>query len=191
MSDLLAAKALLRRESRARVAQIAPAEREALSALVVARLVQSKPWQSARQVLLFAPLSDEPDIWPALVLALNGGKTVALPAFDPETSQYTARRVDDPARQIVLGRFGIREVADTAPKMSLNQLDLVLVPGVAYDARGGRLGRGRGFYDRLLAEATGIKCGVAFDEQLVATVPLGPHDIRLNSILTPTRWIET
>jgi 5-formyltetrahydrofolate cyclo-ligase len=191
MSDPIAAKAQMRGQLRARLAQIAPADRQAQSALLVERLVQSKPWQSARSVLLYAPLPDEPDLWPVLALALMSGKTAALPAFDPKTDRYVARRVDDPDRQIVLGRFGIREAAEAAAKMSLNQLDLVLVPGVAYDARGGRLGRGRGFYDRLLAEAAGIKCGVAFDEQLVATVPLEPHDIRLNCILTPTRWIET
>jgi 5-formyltetrahydrofolate cyclo-ligase len=67
---------------------------------------------------------------------------------------------------------------------------LALVPGVAFDVRGGRLGRGRGFYDRLLAGVSGAKCGVAFDEQIVDAVPAGPLDIRLNCILTPTRWIE-
>ncbi|MBP9903534.1 MAG: 5-formyltetrahydrofolate cyclo-ligase, partial [Verrucomicrobia bacterium] len=73
----------------------------------------------------------------------------------------------------------------------LNRLDLVLVPGVAFDPRGGRLGRGQGYYDRLLAGVRGTKCGVAFDEQIVDAVPVGPLDIRLNCILTPTRWIET
>jgi 5-formyltetrahydrofolate cyclo-ligase len=73
----------------------------------------------------------------------------------------------------------------------LNRLDLVLVPGVAFDARGGRLGRGKGFYDRLLSAVNGTKCGVAFDEQIVDAVPVGPLDVLVNCILTPTRWIET
>jgi 5-formyltetrahydrofolate cyclo-ligase len=141
--------------------------------------------------LLFAPLTDELDAWPLVELALMAGKTVALPAFVSGTNTYTARRIGDVARDVVAGKFGIREPADGCKEIALNQLDLVLVPGLAFDARGGRLGRGKGFYDRLLAGVRGTKCGVAFDEQLVDAVPVGPHDIRLNCILTPTRWIET
>ena len=85
----------------------------------------------------------------------------------------------------------MREPAAHCAEVPLNRLDLVLVPGVAFDARGGRLGRGKGFYDRLLAAVRGTKCGVAFDEQIVDAVPNGPLDIRLNCILTPTRLIET
>jgi 5-formyltetrahydrofolate cyclo-ligase len=67
---------------------------------------------------------------------------------------------------------------------------LILVPGVAFDLRGGRLGRGRGYYDRLLSGLQGYRCGVAFDEQIVDRVPLEPHDASLNCILTPSRWVE-
>jgi 5-formyltetrahydrofolate cyclo-ligase len=148
-------------------------------------------WSSARSVLLFAPLPDEPDIWPLLAEALAAGKLVALPAFVPGAHRYTARQIVDPARDLGAGKFGIREPLPSCREVSLNLLDLILVPGVAFDARGARLGRGKGFYDRLLADAHGTKCGVAFEPQLVDAVPVGPLDIRLNCILTPARWIET
>jgi len=67
---------------------------------------------------------------------------------------------------------------------------LILVPGVAFDLRGGWLGRGRGFYDRLLAGFHGIKCGVAFDEQMVEEVPTGTLDVRMDFVLTPTQCVE-
>ena len=70
------------------------------------------------------------------------------------------------------------------------RLDLVLVPGVAFDLHGRRLGRGRGYYDRLLSQVGGRTCGVAFDEQVVSEVPVEAHDVLLNCILTPTRWFE-
>ncbi|HTG44362.1 MAG TPA: 5-formyltetrahydrofolate cyclo-ligase, partial [Verrucomicrobiae bacterium] len=73
----------------------------------------------------------------------------------------------------------------------LNRLDFVLVPGVAFDSTGRRLGRGRGFYDQLLAGVTGIKCGVALDEQIVEKLPTEAHDIAMDYILTPTRWLVT
>ncbi len=184
-------KASLREKIRVRVKTIPAAERAADSTLLCARLREQPVWSAARFVLLFAPLPDEPDLWPLLNEAIAAGKTVALPAFVPGTNGYLARQIIDPARDLVAGRFGIREPLPTCPAVSLNRLDLVLVPGIAFDVRGGRLGRGRGFYDRLLADVRGPKCGVAFEEQIVEAVPVGPLDIRLNCILTPTRWIET
>ena len=70
------------------------------------------------------------------------------------------------------------------------RLDLILVPGVAFDPGGHRLGRGKGFYDRLLAGMRGTKCGVALEEQIVAAIPVEPLDVRMNFILTPTRVVN-
>lgn len=185
------AKRLLRQQIRLRLQAITAIDRATAAQAMVVRMRAHPHWMAAQSVLLFAPLPDEPDLWPLLAAALAAGKHVALPSFVAGKNTYTARQILDPARDLVIGKFGIREVADLSPEMDLNQLDLVLVPGVAFDASGGRLGRGRGFYDRLLAAVRGTKCGVAFDEQIVDAVPVGPQDIPLNCILTPTRWIET
>ena len=184
-------KASLRELIRARLKDLPAAERVAASALLCARLQKQPAWAAAKSVLFFAPLPDELDLWQLLNEAIAAGKTVALPAFVPGTNSYTARQIIDPVRDIIAGQFSIREPVAACAEVPVNRLDLVLVPGVAFDARGGRLGRGKGFYDRLLADVRGIKCGVAFDEQIVDAVPVGPLDIRLNCILTPTRWIET
>ncbi len=80
--------------------------------------------------------------------------------------------------EIVPGKFKIREPKATCDELALSQFDLVLVPGVAFDRKGGRLGRGKGFYDQLLKEATNSAfCGVAFDEQVVAGIPSDTHDV--------------
>ena len=68
------------------------------------------------------------------------------------------------------------------------RLDLALVPGIGFTLDGGRLGRGKGYYDRLLAEVPVMKCGVAFECQIADEFPLESHDVQLNCILTPTRW---
>jgi len=190
-TPLDSAKASLREQVCARVQNISTAARVAASAQLRAQLMEQPVWATARSVLLFAPLPDEPDLWPLLNEAIAAGKTVALPAFIPGTNSYTARQIIDLAHDIVAGQFGIREPLPTCPEVPFNRLDLVFVPGVAFDTRGARLGRGKGFYDRLLAHVRGTKCGVAFEEQIVDAVPVGPLDIRLNCILTPTRWIET
>jgi 5-formyltetrahydrofolate cyclo-ligase len=91
---------------------------------------------------------------------------------------------------LVVGAFQVREPVAGCPVVAMNRLDLALVPGLAFDARGHRLGRGKGFYDRLLAGFPGRTVGVAFDFQVVAQVPVEPHDIALNAVVTPTRWLE-
>jgi 5-formyltetrahydrofolate cyclo-ligase len=73
----------------------------------------------------------------------------------------------------------------------LDQFDLVLVPGMAFDSSGNRLGRGQGFYDRLLAETSGVKCGVGYDFQLLEKIPAEPHDAKVDFILTPTRCLKS
>lgn len=145
-------------------------------------------WLAAKSVMLFAPLPDEVDIWPLVEEALATGKIVALPRYARLGRNYTAAIVRDPRADLIPGHFGIREPHAGCAEISMNRLDLVLVPGVAFDPQGRRLGRGKGFYDRLLADVRGMKCGVAFDEQLVDEVPVGPQDVPLNCILTPTRW---
>lgn len=184
-------KASLRKQIRTRLQKLSTARRGAASTLLCARLREQNVWLAAKFVLFFAPQPDEPDIWPLLNEAIAAEKTVALPVFVPGTNNYMARQILDPERDLIAGKFGLREPLPACPEVPLNRLDLVLVPGVAFDARGARLGRGKGFYDRLLADVRGTKCGVAFEEQIVDAVPVGPLDIRLNCILTPTRWIET
>jgi 5-formyltetrahydrofolate cyclo-ligase len=187
-ADIQKLKAVLREQTRARVKKLSPAERAAASERLCARLKEQEIWRQARSILFFAPLPDEPDLWRLLAEALAKDKQVALPCFDSKSRAYFARRINDPQTDVHTGYFGIREPASHCPPMPLNQLDVVLVPGVAFDGQGRRLGRGKGYYDRLLKLVSGVKCGVGFDEQLVSAIPTEPHDVDLNYILTPTRW---
>jgi 5-formyltetrahydrofolate cyclo-ligase len=153
-------------------------------------LGQQAVWKQAQSILFYAPIGHELDLWPLLIEALAIGKTVALPSFNTETNFYTACQIREPARDLKLGKFGIREPAEHCSLMAIYRLDLVLVPGIAFDLHGHRLGRGKGFYDLLLTLVRGTTCGVAFDEQIVSEIPVESHDISVNCILTPTRWIE-
>ncbi len=183
-------KLALRRQVRARLKSMNVTQRAAASAQARLLLEKQAVWRNARTVLCYAPLPEELDIWLLVRDSLATGKIVALPRFDPATKQYLACRVQDLDGDIVEGRFNIREPADHCLPAELSRLDLVLVPGMAFDLHGRRLGRGRGFYDQLLAQVSGTTCGVAFDEQIVAEIPVEPHDVHINCILTPTRWIE-
>ncbi len=155
-----------------------------------ARLKEQNFFRAARSVLFFAPLPEEVDLWPLLEETINSGKVVALPCFDADKEIYTSRRVKNVHVEILSGQFGIREPSVGCVEMAPGDLDLVLVPGVAFDLNGRRLGRGKGYYDRLLENFTGKKVGIAFDEQIVEAVPSESLDVRMNYILTPTRAVE-
>ena len=165
------------------------AEREGGSKALCARMLQHSLWRSAQSVLVFAPLKDELDVTELLAEGWRESKIMAVPRFDLASGAYGAARLMSHS-QLVPGRFGVQEPEAGCPAVPLNQLDLILVPGVGFDFAGRRLGRGKGFYDRLLAQVRGHKCGVAFEQQLVAELPEEPHDVRVDSILTPTRWLS-
>ena len=184
--DIQEAKAALRKQIRGALEQISPAALNALSAQIRDRLKEQPIWKNAGAVMFFAPLADELDLWPLLEEALAAGKIAALPRYRPADKNYVACRVQNVRSDIVTGHFGIREPAARCPEIPLERFDLFLVPGVAFDWHGHRLGRGKGFYDRLLADVRGVKCGITFDEQMVNDVPAGPSDVPMNFILTPT-----
>jgi 5-formyltetrahydrofolate cyclo-ligase len=189
-THLQAAKATLREQVRQRLKSILPEARAIASAQARARLVEQTIWRRANSVLLFAPLPQEVDIWPLLTAALAAGKLVALPCFEPDSRIYAARQVGDPETDVQVGRFGIREPMEHCGGLPGDKIDLVLVPGVAFDLEGNRLGRGQGYYDQLLATLPGSRCGIAFDQQIEPGIPAEEHDASMNCLLTPTRWIE-
>jgi 5-formyltetrahydrofolate cyclo-ligase len=168
---------------------LTPAQRDAASACARALLRRQTAWQRARAILFYAPLAGELDLTPMLEEARKDGKAAALPRFVSETGTYQAFEVSDYERDCAPGKFGIAEPGPHCPPVSLNGLDLALAPGVGFDVSGRRLGRGQGYYDRLLAGIAGTKCGVAFDQQVVGQIPAERHDVSMNFILTPTRWL--
>jgi 5-formyltetrahydrofolate cyclo-ligase len=184
------AKQALRDRVSALLKRMGPGERAAASTRARALLAAQAPWKRAQWVLFFAPLPEELDVWPLLTEALSAGKRVALPRFVAETRTYEACPILDPQVDLQVGHFGIREPAGRCARLPSNRLDLILVPGIAFDLHGRRLGRGKGYYDQLLRALRGTTCGVAFDQQIVDEIPIAPHDVPLDCILTPTRWVN-
>jgi 5-formyltetrahydrofolate cyclo-ligase len=184
------AKAALRLELRAALGRLGAAERAAASIAASTRLRAQPLWQSAAIILFYAARSDELDLLALIEEALAVGKTVALPRYRPDLLGYETACIQDFHRDTHPGRFGIAEPVPDCPPLPLKQLDLTLVPGLCFDTTGRRLGRGQGFYDRLLGSVGGVRCGAAFDLQLRRRIPAQAHDIRMDCILTPTRWLS-
>lgn len=145
-------------------------------------------WENARAVLLYAPLPNEPDARALFRAAKSQGKLIALPRFNPATGTYVAAEADEAS--LVVGAFGALEPPSGA--LIIKSLDFILTPGLAFDSQGRRLGRGKGFYDRLLSEAPAgcVKCGVAFDEQILPHIPAESHDVSVDFIATPSQWLD-
>ncbi len=182
------AKAALRAQVRASLRAMSEAQRRGAST-AVCQCLRERVLPAARTLLFYAPLPGEVDVWPVLEQALASGLTVALPRFDAATGRYEARVLDS-AAGVVAGPFGVREPPARCPKLEPSRADWILVPGLAFDVQGGRLGRGKGYYDRLLLEIRGRRCGVAFEQQVLPALPGKPHDARMDALVTPARWIQ-
>ena len=91
-----------------------------------------------------------------------------------------------------IGHYGVKEPIDACEDLPLKELDLLIVPGLAFSPDGYRLGRGGGFYDRVcIAAHNSKKCGVAYCEQLLnEPIPVEPHDVKLDFVVTPSRWVN-
>ena len=167
-----------------------PAFRRAASTRIVDAVLARDAFRRARSVMAYASFGSEVDtsaLWQAV---LTESKTLLLPRIDKSRDAIRVYAVRDLARDLETNRWGI---AEPRPEACLEigpaELDFVFVPGVAFDAGGGRLGYGKAYYDRLLAtsrQAGGAPTLVAgaFAVQVVDQVPLEPHDVRIPVVLT-------
>ncbi len=156
-------------------------ERRAASATASTRLLALPELRRARTVLLYAALPDEADPGRAGEALLDRGVRVLLPrVVGDELHLARARR----GEKLLPGAFGILE--PQGPRIEEDQVDVAVLPGVAFDRTGARLGQGKGFYDRLLPRLRpdGLLVGFAFSCQVVAHVPVEPHDRRVQVVVT-------
>lgn len=156
------------------------------------QVLDSREYQSARQLLCTLPFGSEIDTRPLIVDALARGKKVALPRVDPSSNDLLLFSID---AESVFERsaWGIDEPLLTASPVAVADLDFVLVPGLAFDVAGNRLGYGRGYYDRLLGmlSPAATRLAMAFTCQLVTTVPTSSMDEKVHSLVTGAGFIYT
>jgi 5-formyltetrahydrofolate cyclo-ligase len=163
-------------------------ERARRSKEICAAITSHPSWRRSTIVAIFAPMESEPDIellWPHAA-----GKTICYPAIRMGGLDFMS--VGGP-ESVLPGQFGIREpVFDQARIIPPDTFDLVLVPGAAFTAGGDRLGRGGGFYDRLLGAPgfRAFKVGVCFDRQMLDALPMEPHDQRVHRVVTEKGWVQ-
>ena len=182
-------KAEVRAEIRQLLRCLSSEERATQSARACERLRQQAIWREAKTVLFYAPLGDELDLTSLFVDCEAEGRRIALPGFDATRGNYAAWFIADWRRDVAAGKFGILEPAAHCRRHPVERVDLILVPGVAFTSDGWRLGRGKGFYDRLLSQVSGQRCGVAWNFQVREALPHEPHDLAMDYLLTPERLV--
>lgn len=172
-----AQKQQLRKVVRARIQALYAEEKTRRATALLRAVWDYAPFKKAQKVLLFWPLPDEINTLPLIEHAVSAGKQVFLPVVlgdDLVIKPYNPLEMQP-------GAFGILEPQGEA--VPVTHMDVIIVPGVAFDAHNNRMGRGKGFYDRLLAGLSVPTVGVAYAEQLYLSIPTQPHDIPLNHVI--------
>lgn len=181
------AKGALRRRVLAARDRLPAAHRIEAAAAAIAHLLACAQWQQAHAVAATLSIGSELPTDALVARARIAGKRIALPRIDAATRMLELFFVDDIAAQTKPGVWEIREpIPERCEPAQPSSIDLVIVPGVAFDRTGGRLGYGGGFYDRLLPtmHPEVPKLSLAYSMQLVDRVPRGPHDVMLDGIIT-------
>lgn len=180
----------LRRLVTGRVHALDPAERSAQQRVLASRFAGLPGLDTSATVLLYVTaFPEELDTWPWLAWALEHGRRLLCPRVDRQTRRLRLHEVNDLDADLVPAAMGIPEPRQDAPEVEPVEVDWVLVPGLAFDPRGYRLGRGGGYYDRLLPtlRPDAPRWALCLDCQWVDALPIEPHDVTLDGIVSPTR----
>jgi len=169
-----------------------PVKAAAAKSLKIAEHLTALPeFRSAQTVMLYAAFRGEVDTGALMERVIAEGKTLVLPRSIRETRKLEPCRVQDPFAQLAPGSYGILEPVPGTETVPADRVDLVAVPGVAFDRRGNRLGYGAGYYDRFLRgygdSSQGrrpVAAGLAFEFQIVDGLPSGEHDCPVDILIT-------
>ncbi len=181
-------KGAVRSELMARRRGLAPDLWRAASMAAQQRLLTLEPFRQAAVIALYAPIQQEIDTAELFDAAVAAGKQVLYPQV--RNGQLQFRQVTE-LRQLAGGAYGIPEPGLSDRDMPLEQADLIVVPGVAFDLQGHRIGFGKGYYDRCLNRLSGCAAlvGLCHDFQLLDCIPSEAHDISMQYVVTESRLI--
>lgn len=160
-------------------------DRETAAARVFGLLEQTAAFLMADRILMYHSLPDELSTR-SFIRKWAGRKHFYL----PRVNGLNLEILPYDEQSLTLGAFHIEEPAgnDTA---SVDDMEMIVVPAVAYDRRGNRVGRGKGYYDRLLSHTRALKVGVGYDFQLIEEeIPAEAHDVRVDVVITETRCLK-
>jgi len=192
MEDLKAKKSEIRKTTRAKRDALSKKERSKKSAAIMKQLFDFANFLESRIVLFYMSNNSEVDTEPMVRKALEIEKIVALPLIDLEKQEIVPFKVDNLERDVRPRYRGIREpIPQRCKQIPVQHINLAIIPGIAFDVRGGRIGYGTGFYDRFIPQLdiTTRKVALSFECQIVLQIPMEPHDRYTDIIITEKRII--
>jgi len=175
----------LRQQIKNTLEQLSATQLQEKSHAACARLCSTDEFRQARVVMLFLSFEREIDTTFALQRAFSEEKTVLVPKVIWDDSKIVPVRLTALDAECEPERYGLRNPIQ-AEQVPAGEIDLVVVPGLAFDTQANRLGRGGGFYDRFGADPNlnACRCGFAFHEQLLTEIPAGPKDLPVEMLVT-------
>jgi 5-formyltetrahydrofolate cyclo-ligase len=179
-------KSLIRKQLREKLEAMGEEERHRKSLAACGFLIRSAEFNAARVVMLYLSTTFEVDTAPLALRCWQEGKTVVVPKVSWDQRRMLPVEIASLASDgLTTTGPGVREPIAGKP-VPTPFIDLVVVPGLGFTATGFRIGRGMGFYDRFLAQSEfmGLSCGLAFDEQVVESIPVLDHDMPLGMLVT-------
>ncbi len=141
----------------------------------------------ANNYLVYLPINKEVDTTELIKYLLHNGKNVFVPAYDEKNEQYVAAKFAN-FNGLIEGPYHIKQ-PKTLKAINVNEIEVAIIPGIAFTKNGGRLGYGKGIYDRLLKKSKCMKVGYAYDFQIAKTLPREKQDLIMDVILTPASVI--
>lgn len=182
-------KTPLRHTAKQLLSELSPIEQSEHADAITPHLLTDPTISAASTILAYAAFPPELSLDPFITAALARGQTIAIPAIDWAAKSMSAMQITNLHTDLQPGRYGIRVPAQGCAPISPKQLDVILLPGLAFDRAGNRLGRGAGFYDRFVdaLHAAGHRptlIGVCHHAQIVDSVPTEPHDHWVDRVIT-------
>jgi len=162
-------------------------EKAQKSAIIKGTLFNEEEFKKARVVMFYVSLKDEVDTLAMIDEALKAGKRIAVPVILKKENRLIAGEIHNRLEDLESQHFGIYQPRqDRVKEVPLDDIDLVVVPGVAFDRKNIRLGRGHGYYDKFLSglPKRTKTIGLAFDFQVLEDLPQDPHDVPVSKIIT-------
>lgn len=150
--------------------------------------LESNFYKNARQIMLYMPLGNEVLTTQIIARTNSDGKRLVFPKTDAKTYEINPVLWDGKSG-FLKETFSV-QVPENAKVADMKNTDIVVVPGVAFSKDGRRIGFGKGCYDRLLFEYSGVKVGFCYDFQITSEIPADCHDIKMDFLVSESGWID-
>ena len=168
---------------RAKRRALTAAEAAEKSEAICEKLFNLKEFNTGGTAALYMSSFNEPQTDAVIKRLRYEGRRAAVPVTDTQSGTLTHAEITENTRK---GAYGIPEPAEIVP-INIEETEIILVPGLAFDKTGARMGFGKGYYDKLLGTSKAIKIGLCYDFQLLDKIPSEPHDVPMDIIITEKR----